>query len=70
VSFYDAAMLLADAMQKTGSTDPGKLAEFMAKGNYKGVAGEYSFTDKHDLKSSPVSVYGFKGGQPQAVASY
>jgi branched-chain amino acid transport system substrate-binding protein len=70
VSFYDAAMLLADAMQKTGSTDPGKLAEQLAKGSYQGVAGEYSFTEKHDLKSSPVSVYGFKDGQPQALSSF
>jgi ABC-type branched-subunit amino acid transport system substrate-binding protein len=70
VSFYDAAMLLADAMQKTGSTDPGKLAEQLAQGSYQGVAGEYSFTEKHDLKSSPVSVYGFKDGQPQALSSY
>lgn len=70
VSFYDAAMLLADAMQKTGSTDPGKLSEFLAKGNYKGVAGEYYFTASHDLKFSPVSVYGFKDGQPQALTSY
>ena len=70
VSFYDAAMLLADAMQKTGSTDPGKLAEALAKGSYQGVAGEYSFTDKHDLKSSPVSVYGFKNGQPEALSSF
>lgn len=70
VSFYDAGLLLADAMQRTGSTDPGKLAEFIAQGGYKGVAGEYSFTDKHDLKSSPVSVYGFKGGQPEALVSH
>lgn len=69
VAFYDAAMLLADAMQKTGSTDPGKLAEYMAKSSYKGVAGEYSFTDKHDLKSSAVTVYGFKDGQPVPLLS-
>ena len=69
-NFYDGAMLLADAMQKSGSTDPGKVAEAMAKGSYKGVVAEYSFTDKHDLKASPVSVYGFKGGQPVPVASY
>ncbi|WP_375131853.1 branched-chain amino acid ABC transporter substrate-binding protein [Sphaerotilus natans] len=67
VSFYDAAMLLADAMQKTGSTDPGKLAEQLAAGRYVGVAGEYAFNAAHDLKQSPVSVYGFKGGQPQAL---
>ena len=69
-NFYDGAMLLADAMQKAGSTDAGKVAEAIAKGSYKGVAGEYSFTDKHDLKSSPVSVYGFKGGQPEVLSSF
>lgn len=69
VSFYDAAMLLADAMQKTGSTDPAKVTEQLAKGSYQGVAGEYSFNEKHDLKFSPVSVYGFKNGQPGALGS-
>jgi ABC-type branched-subunit amino acid transport system substrate-binding protein len=69
-NFYDGAMLLADAMQKTGSTDPGKVAEQIAKGSYKGVAAEYAFTEKHDLKSSPLSVYGFKGGQPVALVSF
>jgi ABC-type branched-subunit amino acid transport system substrate-binding protein len=70
VSFYDAAMLLADAIQKVGSTDPGKVAGQIGKGSFKGVAWEYSFTEKHDLKSSPVTVYGFKGGQPVAVFSF
>ncbi|WP_235971739.1 branched-chain amino acid ABC transporter substrate-binding protein [Azohydromonas caseinilytica] len=69
-NFYDGAMLLADAMQKSGSTDPGKVAEAIAKGSYRGVVAEYSFTDKHDLKVSPMSVYGFKGGQPVALASF
>jgi ABC-type branched-subunit amino acid transport system substrate-binding protein len=69
VSFYDAAMLLADAMQKTGSTDAAKVTEQLAKGSYQGVAGEYSFNEKHDLKYSPVSVYGFKNGQPGAISA-
>lgn len=69
VAFYDAAMLLADAMHRTGSTDPGKLAEFLAKSSYKGVAGEYAFSEKHDLRSSAVTVYGFKGGQPVPLES-
>ncbi|WP_051243205.1 branched-chain amino acid ABC transporter substrate-binding protein [Azohydromonas australica] len=69
-NFYDAAMLIADAMQKAGSTDPGKVADQIAKGSYKGVAAEYSFTAKHDLKSSPVSVYVFKGSQPTALSSF
>ncbi len=68
-AFYDATMLLADAMQKTDSLDPGKLAEHLAAGAYKGVAGEYSFTPQHDLKSSAVTVYGFKDGQPVPLVS-
>ncbi|WP_238446767.1 branched-chain amino acid ABC transporter substrate-binding protein [Azohydromonas australica] len=68
-NFYDGAMLIADAMQKAGSTDPGKVAQQLAKGNYKGVAADYSFTEKHDLRFSPLTVYGFKGGQLQALSS-
>ena len=64
VAFYDAAMMIADAMQKTGSTEPGPVAEAIAKGAYQGVAGEYSFDAKHDLKSSAVTVFTFKDGQP------
>ncbi|WP_066340414.1 branched-chain amino acid ABC transporter substrate-binding protein [Azohydromonas lata] len=69
-NFYDGAMLLADAMQKANSTDPGKVAEQIAKGTYKGVVGEYSFTDGHDMKTLPVTVYGFKGGQLQPLVSF
>lgn len=70
VNFYDAVHLIAQAMQKAGSTDPAKVAEAMQKGSYKGAAGVYEFDDKRDLKSSPVTVFTFKGGQPSAVTSY
>ena len=63
VAFYDAVGLVADAMQKAGSTEPGPVAEQIAKGAYQGVAGEYAFDDKHDLKSSAVTVFTFKGDQ-------
>ena len=69
VAFYDAVMLLADAMQKAGSTDPAKVADVLAKGSYQGVAGEYAFDDKHNLRSSAVTVFGFKGGQPVPLTS-
>jgi branched-chain amino acid transport system substrate-binding protein len=67
VAFYDAAMMLADAMSKAGSIEPGPVSEFIAKGAYQGVAGEYSFDAKHDLKSSAVTVFTFKDGQPSAL---
>jgi ABC-type branched-subunit amino acid transport system substrate-binding protein len=70
VAFYDAVYLVAGAVQKAGSTDPAKVADAMQKGSYKGAAGTYEFDDKRDLKSSPVTVFTFKAGQPSAVTSY
>lgn len=70
VSFYDAVHLIANAMQKAGSTDPAKVADAMQKGSYKGAAGTYEFDSQRDLKSSPVTVFNFKAGQPNPVTSY
>ncbi|TXD80504.1 ABC transporter substrate-binding protein, partial [Mitsuaria sp. TWR114] len=60
-AFYDGAYLLAGAMEATQSTDPKKVGEHLAKSSYAGVAGEYAYDDKHDLKSSAVTVFTFKG---------
>ena len=40
---------------------PKKVGEHLAKSSYAGVAGEYAYDDKHDLKSSAVTVFTFKG---------
>ncbi|MEF7615341.1 branched-chain amino acid ABC transporter substrate-binding protein [Aquincola sp. MAHUQ-54] len=69
-AFYDGVHLFAHAMQQAGSTDPAKVAEAMQKGSYKGAAGTYEFDAQRDLKSSPVTVFNFKAGQPSAVTSY
>lgn len=60
-AFYDGMNLLAFAMQATQSTDPKKIIDYIAKGKYVGVAGEYAYDDKHDLRSSAVTVFTFKG---------
>ncbi|WP_431261279.1 branched-chain amino acid ABC transporter substrate-binding protein [Roseateles chitinivorans] len=60
-SFYDGAYLLAGAIEATQSTDPKKVGEHLAKSSYAGVAGEYAYDDKHDLKSSAVTVFTLKG---------
>jgi len=60
-AFYDGAYLLASAIEATQSTDPVKVGEHLAKSSYAGVAGEYAYDAKHDLKSSAVTVFGFKG---------
>jgi branched-chain amino acid transport system substrate-binding protein len=69
-AFYDAAMMLADAMQKTGSTDPGKVSDQLSKSTFKGVMGEYSFNDKRDMKSTAITVFAFKDSQPVALQSF
>jgi ABC-type branched-subunit amino acid transport system substrate-binding protein len=60
-AFYDGMGLLAAAIEATQSTDPKKLIDHIAKGRYAGVAGEYAYDDKHDLRSSAVTVFTFKG---------
>ncbi|MBV8470469.1 MAG: branched-chain amino acid ABC transporter substrate-binding protein [Burkholderiaceae bacterium] len=60
-AFYDGAHLLASAIEATQSTDPNKVSAYLAKSSYVGVAGEYAYDAKHDLKQSAVTVFTFKG---------
>ncbi len=69
-SFYDGMMMFAEAMKKANTIDAAKVGEEIAKGSYKGVAGTYAFDEKGNMKSSPVTVFTFKGGQPVPLTSY
>ncbi|MES2261565.1 MAG: branched-chain amino acid ABC transporter substrate-binding protein [Pseudomonadota bacterium] len=69
-SYYDATLLIAQAMQKANSTDPAKVGPAIAASTYKGVAGTYAFDDKGDMKQSPVTIFTFKNGQPAPITSY
>ena len=69
-AYYDATMLYAQAMQKSGSVDPQKVAAAISAGAYQGVAGNYAFDARGDMKESPVTIYTFKGGQPVPLSSY
>ena len=69
-AYYDATMMYAQAMQKTNSLDPQKVAATISAGSYKGVAGTYSFDDHGDMKQSPVTIFNFKGGQPVPLTTY
>ncbi len=69
-SFYDGMMVIAAAMKAANSVEPKVYISALSKIQYKGVAGEYSFDAKHDLKESPVTVFRFKGGLPVALTSY
>jgi ABC-type branched-subunit amino acid transport system substrate-binding protein len=65
--FYDGMMMIAEAMKKADSTDPGKFGPVLAAMKHAGVVGNYEFDAAHDLKHSPVTIYQFKGGEPVAV---
>ena len=67
-AYYDQVMNLGDAMQKTGSTDPVKVAEYLRKNTYKGVLGEYGYDDKGNRLKAPTVVNAFKDGKPTPVA--
>ncbi len=69
VNYYDGVKLLADAMVKAGTTtDKPKLIAQLAKSNYAGVAGTYSFDTNGDLKGAPTTVYVIRNGLPQPYA--
>ncbi len=70
VSFYDGMMLIADAMQKAKSVEPKQYEPVLAKIKYNGVAGVYEYDKNHDMKSSPVTVFDFKNGEPSPITSY
>lgn len=69
-SFYDGVMMFADAMKKADSVDPAKVNAAIRQGSFKGVAGNYSFDDKGNMKESPVTVFTFKNQQPVPLTSY
>ena len=60
-AFYDGMHMLAAAIESAQSTDTKKVVQDIANGKYAGVTGEFSYDAKHDLKSSAVTVYTFKG---------
>ncbi|MTW14504.1 ABC transporter substrate-binding protein [Pseudoduganella eburnea] len=69
-AYYDAVLMYAASMQKVNSIDPAKVGADISAGTYKGVSGAYAFDAKGDMKSSPVTIFTFKNGQPAAIASY
>ena len=69
VNYYDGVKMLADAMVKAGTTtDKAKLIAQLAKEDYKGIAGTYSFDQYGDLKGAPTTVYVIRNGLPVPYA--
>src|SRR5215469_16578280 len=60
---YDEVYILADAIQRAGSTDPDKMVAEMEKTNFEGTIGHIQFYGKddeftHGIKSGPGAVTG------------
>jgi branched-chain amino acid transport system substrate-binding protein len=70
VSFYDAMMLVASAMQEADSVLPAAYGPVLDKLRYTGVVGNYAFDEQHDLLHSPVTVFTFIRQQPAALTTY
>ncbi len=68
--YYDQVMNLGEAMQKSGSTDPNKVAAFLRQNNYKGVMGNYEYDDKGNRLKAPTVVNTFRAGKPTPLASF
>lgn len=61
---YDAARVLADSMQRAGSTDGSKLRDAIATTkDFKGVTGTISINEKRDAVK-PAVIVEMKGGKP------
>ncbi|WP_024304311.1 branched-chain amino acid ABC transporter substrate-binding protein [Pseudogulbenkiania sp. MAI-1] len=54
--FYDGVMLVADAMKRANSTEPGKFLPMIANTTYKGVTADFSFDGSGNLKKAPVTI--------------
>jgi len=55
---YDAVYFLAEAIKKTGSTDPDALVATMEQLGYQGITGGWAFDKSHSLKLGPGYVEG------------
>lgn len=69
-AYYDQTMFLGEAMAKAGSTDPGKVSDYLHKNSYQGVAASYAYDAQGNLQKAPVTVSTFKGGKMSPLASY
>jgi branched-chain amino acid transport system substrate-binding protein len=65
---YDATLILAEAMNKAGSSAPAKYLPQLAKIRYKGVTGNIAFDPHGDIQDGTITLYTFKGGHRTQIA--
>jgi branched-chain amino acid transport system substrate-binding protein len=61
--FYDAVMALAAAMQKAGSTDPGRYLAVLHRIRHPGVTADIEFDANGDLKHARLSIFRVQRGK-------
>jgi branched-chain amino acid transport system substrate-binding protein len=59
---YDATMLLVDAMERAGSSDPKVFLPFLAKANYSGVTAKISFEPNGEIKNPAITLFKYVDG--------
>lgn len=60
---YDAVMVLVDAMQRAGSTDPAVYAPKIFETNYQGVTAMIAFEKDGELKNPAMTLYTYEKGK-------
>ena len=52
---YDSVIVLADAMQKAGSSEPAKYLGYVQSANVKRITGPIAFDQRGDIKNGAVT---------------
>ncbi|MCG2584813.1 branched-chain amino acid ABC transporter substrate-binding protein [Massilia sp. TS11] len=65
---YDQVMFIAEAMKQVNSVEPAVVGAAMHSMSYKGVSGAIGFDEAGNMKTSAVTVYTFKNGEPVPLA--
>ena len=65
--FYDATMMLADAMKRANSWDPKVYIPFLQKADYSGVTSKIAFEKNGEMKNPSYTLSVFKNGQKTAL---
>lgn len=61
-AFYAATLVVADAMQKAGSTSPEVYAKALRQQSFTSILGPIKFDDQGDWVDAPVTIYKLSGG--------
>ncbi|RXZ36996.1 branched-chain amino acid ABC transporter substrate-binding protein [Oxalobacteraceae bacterium CAVE-383] len=69
-SYYDAMMLMGQAMKAADAVSGPKLQAELVKIKYQGVMGSYEFDPQHNLKDTPVTIFNFQKGLPTPISTY